>query len=121
MILLQFQNILFNSKLCITEKRTGSATSKFQSFNGFVDNTLNEFPLSNSNGDDCQSTIDVLKNLISCKSLYISIGFMFFYQFAGYNVVTNYAGSILQRDEEAIFNITHHSTNNNDSESKESG
>ena len=46
---------------------------------------------------------------------------MFFYQFAGYNVVTNYAGSILQRDEEAILNITQHSTNNNDSESKESG
>ena len=48
---------------------------------------------------------------------------MFFYQFAGYNVVTNYAGSILQRDEEAILNMTslHHSTNNNESESKESG
>ena len=48
---------------------------------------------------------------------------MFFYQFAGYNVVTNYAGSILQRDEEAILNITYqqHSTNNKQSESKESG
>ena len=47
---------------------------------------------------------------------------MFFYQFAGYNVVTNYAGSILQRDEEAILNITsQHSTNNEQSESKESG
>jgi len=76
-----------------------------------------------SNSDDCQSTIDVMKNLISCKSLYISIGFMFFYQFAGYNVVTNYAGSILQRDEEAILNMTlqQHSTNNEQSESKESG
>ena len=48
---------------------------------------------------------------------------MFFYQFAGYNVVTNYAGTILQRDEEAILNITsqQYSTNNNKSESKESG
>ena len=84
---------------------------------------FDKFPWSNSNGDDCQSTIDVMKNLVSCKSLYISIGFMFFYQFAGYNVVTNYAGSILQRDEEAILNITsqQYSTNNNKSESKESG
>ena len=96
---------------------------QFPSFNGFVINTLNKFPWSNSNGDDCQSTIDVMKNLISCKSLYISIGFMFFYQFAGYNVVTNYAGSILQRDEEAILNITYqqHSTNKKQSESEESG
>ena len=84
---------------------------------------IDKFPWSNSNGDDCQSTIDVMKNLVSCKSLYISIGFMFFYQFAGYNVVTNYAGSILQRDEEAILNITsqQHSTNNKQIESKESG
>ena len=47
-----------------------------------------------------------MKNLISCKSLYIDIGLMFFYQFAGYNVVTNYAGSILKRDEEALFNVS---------------
>ena len=49
---------------------------------------------------------------------------MFFYQFAGYNVVTNYAGSILQRDEEAILNITlqqHFTNNKQQSESKESG
>ena len=50
--------------------------------------------------------LDVLKNLICCKSLYVDIGFMFFYQFAGYVVVTNYAGSILQKDEEMLFNIT---------------
>ena len=52
------------------------------------------------------SLMEAMKNLISCKSLYIDIGLMFFYQFAGYNVVTSFAGSILKRDEEAIFNIT---------------
>ena len=50
--------------------------------------------------------MEAIKNLIFCKSLYIDIGLMFFYQFAGYNVVTNYAGSILKRDEEALFNIS---------------
>jgi len=55
--------------------------------------------------------LDVLKNLICCKSLYVDIGFMFFYQFAGYVVITNYAGSILQRDEEEIFNITESESN----------
>ena len=31
---------------------------------------------------------------------------MFFYQFAGYNVVTNYAGSILQAEEQQLFNTS---------------
>ena len=41
-----------------------------------------------------------------CQPILIDVGMMFFYQFAGYNVVTSYAGSILQRDEDALRNAT---------------
>lgn len=41
------------------------------------------------------------------RPLAIGCVFMFFYQFAGYNVVSYYAASILQRDEEELFsNVT---------------
>ena len=47
-----------------------------------------------------------LTNLFKCKNLFVGIGMCFFYQFAGYNVVANYAGSILQAEEELLFNTT---------------
>ena len=40
------------------------------------------------------------------RELIICTGMMFFYQFAGYNVVTNFAGTILQQDEKILLNIT---------------
>ena len=43
---------------------------------------------------------------VLCKPLLICSGMMFFYQFAGYNVVTNFAGTILQKDEEILLNKT---------------
>ena len=41
-----------------------------------------------------------LKDVFKCKQMYLGIGITFFYQFAGYNIVTNYAGcgSILQNE-----------------------
>ena len=47
-----------------------------------------------------------LTNLFKYKNLFVGIGMCFFYQFAGYNVVANYAGSILQAEEELLFNTT---------------
>ena len=40
------------------------------------------------------------KDVIQCKQWYLGVGITFFYQFAGYNIITNYAGSILQTDFE---------------------
>jgi len=56
-----------------------------------------------------------LTNLFRCKNLFLGIGMCFFYQFAGYNVVANYAGSILQAEEELLFNITSMANNKNES------
>ena len=56
-----------------------------------------------------------LTNLFRCKNLFLGIGMCFFYQFAGYNVVANYAGSILQAEEELLFNITSMPNNKNES------
>lgn len=65
-----------------------------------------------ASGSKKTSVIMLLRNMFSCKGLYIDAGFMFFYQFAGYNVVTNYAGVILQKDEELLFNSTENSAEN---------
>lgn len=56
-----------------------------------------------------------LTNLFRCKNLFLGIGMCFFYQFAGYNVVANYAGSILQAEEELLFNTTSMANNKNES------
>ena len=45
-------------------------------------------------------------NLFQCKNLFLGLGMMFFYQFAGYNVVANYAGVILQADKDQLLNST---------------
>ena len=57
----------------------------------------NDFPhrKQKSNLDEQKSE---LKDVFKCKQMYLGIGITFFYQFAGYNIVTNYAGSILQSE-----------------------
>ncbi len=45
--------------------------------------------------------------LEAVRPVFISFGVMFFYQFAGYNVITNYAASILQRSEEKLMKEDH--------------
>lgn len=40
---------------------------------------------------------NALKSVLKCKSVYMGMGMMFFYQFAGYNVVSAFAGVILDQ------------------------
>ena len=59
------------------------------------------------------------KEETSCKGYFFSVavwkglGLMFFYQFAGYNVVSFYATSILNRPQETQEELLHPQENNN--------
>ena len=62
--------------------------------------------ISSSAASSSSLKLSNLTSLFKCKNLFLGLGMCFFYQFAGYNVVANYAGSILQAEEELLFNST---------------
>ena len=53
-----------------------------------------------------------LKILLICKSLWICLLMMFFYQFAGYTLVVSFAGKLLKQECTHLLDSTSNLTNN---------
>ena len=54
-----------------------------------------------------------MKQYLCCGEVWKGLGLMFFYQFAGYNVVSFYATSILNRPKETEEELMHPNRTNN--------
>lgn len=51
--------------------------------------------------------VTIIKEYVCCTEIWKGMGLMFFYQFAGYNVVSFYAASIIQHPQEAQDYLLH--------------
>ena len=95
------RNILVLYNVALQDKLLDIEDFQFYDYEDDISSTE-----ASASSDSSFNLYSNLTNLFKCKNLFVGIGMCFFYQFAGYNVVANYAGSILQAEEELLFNTT---------------
>ena len=70
-----------------------------------TNSTKEDFQVKNTASDTLKSTD--IKGYLCCPEIWKGLGLMFFYQFAGYNVVSFYATSILNNPKETEKGLIH--------------
>ena len=99
----------------ISHVRKLSQSKDIMDVENLVSNAQTEILDRKANVDNESSDTEEtnFSSYFSSVSVWKGLGLMFFYQFAGYNVVSFYATSILNRPQETQEDLLHPQDNNN--------
>ena len=96
---LNFSDIV-DKKAISHEKKYGNLLQDVE-----TNSTKEDFQVKEKLTDEIKSTD--IKEYLCCPAIWKGLGLMFFYQFAGYNVVSFYASSILNNPKETEKELIH--------------
>ena len=91
----------------IVDKKAISHQKKYENLlqDAETNSTKEDFQLKEKVTDKMKATD--IKEYLCCPEIWKGLGLMFFYQFAGYNVVSFYASSILNNPKETEKELMH--------------